>query len=249
MTTLVIDNSNGRTKFALSAHGDLCSEVRMLPTSELTQSAVLALVKGWEFEKVMLASVVPSTAAKLTRYLLPLGVVEHLRAAEPGLPVDFAAYSGLATLGADRVANAVAGAAVFVGQPVIVIDAGTATTLDIVLPATSGGRPRYIGGCIAPGIGTMAQSLHSQTASLPEITLRVPERAVGRDTVEAMQSGCVLGYRGLLRELISAAETECGCRFKPAVTGGDAALMARLLPEIACVDPLLTLRGIALCAE
>lgn len=250
MTTLVIDNSNGRTKFALAAHGELCSEVRMLPTADLMQSAVLALVKRWEFDKVMLASVVPSAAEKLTRYLSPLCVVDQLRAANQALPVDFTAYSGLATLGTDRVANAVAGAAAFVGQPVIVIDAGTATTLDIVLPAaTCGGHPRYIGGSIAPGLATLARALHCQTACLPDIPLRLPEQAVGRDTVEAMQSGCVLGYRGLLRELISAAETECGCRFNVAVTGGDAAVVAELLPEVSCVDPLLTLRGIALCSD
>lgn len=249
MTTLVIDNSNGRTKFALAAHGELCSEVRMLPTVQLAQSAVQALVRGWTFEKVALASVVPAAAENLCRYFSSTVPVAQLRASGGSLPVDFSAYPGRDTLGADRVANAVAAAAAFAGQPVIALDAGTAATLDVVLPSTSSGLPCYIGGSIVPGLGTMVHSLHRKTACLPEIPLHIPGRSVGRDTVEAMQSGCVLGYRGLLRELIAGAEKECACRFKLIATGGDAELIAQLLPEISCVDPLLTLRGIALCAE
>lgn len=249
MTTLVIDNSNGRTKFALASGRRLCSEVRLLPTAALTQSSVITLLGEWSFEKVVLASVVPRASQKLARYLSPVAEVEHLSAARENLPVDFTAYPGWTTLGADRVANAVAGAAAFACQPVIVIDAGTATTLDIVLPATAAGRPLYLGGSIAPGLGTLAQALHRETACLPDIPLQLPERGVGRNTVEAMQSGCVMGYRGLLRELINTAESESACRFNLVVTGGDAAVVAELLPEISCVDPLLTLRGIALCAE
>lgn len=249
MAILVIDNSNGRTKFALAAHGQLCSEVRMLPTAELTQSAVSTLVQGWAFETVALASVVPSAGERLRYYFSHQASVVQLCATDENLPVDFSAYPGCRTLGADRAANAVAAAAVFAGQPVIALDAGTATTLDVVLPATGGGRPRYIGGSIAPGVGTVARALHSQTACLPNIPLCLPERGIGRDTIEAMQSGCVLGYRGLLRELIGAAEKECSCRFKLVATGGDAPLLAELLPEISCVEPMLTLRGIALCAE
>lgn len=249
MTTLVIDNSNSRTKFALAAHGELCSEVRILPTAQLRQNAVSALLQGWRFEKVVLASVVPPAAENLCRYLSPAAPVMQLRASADSLPVDFSAYPGRETLGADRVANAVAAAAAFAGQPVIALDAGTAATLDVVLPSKNGGRPCYIGGSIAPGLGTMSQALHSKTACLPEIPLHIPGQSVGRDTVEAMQSGCVLGYRGMLRELIAEAEKECQCRFKLLATGGDAALIAQLLPEFSCVAPRLTLQGIALCAE
>lgn len=249
MRTLVIDNSNGRTKFAVAVQGCLRPEVRMLPTAELAEQAVLSLLRGWAFDKVALASVVPSAAELLCRYLSPVAPVRQINALNMNLPVDFSAYRGRATLGADRVVNAVAAAALFAGQPVIVLDAGTATTLDVVLPATCGGQPRYIGGSIAPGVGTLSQALHGKTACLPNIPLCLPEQPVGRDTVEAMQSGCVLGYRGLLRELVGAAEKECACRFKLVVTGGDAALVEELLPEVSCVDPLLTLRGIALCAE
>lgn len=247
MTVLLIDNSNGRTKFALAEGGDLAPEVRVLPTAELTEASVSALLQDWHFHRVALCSVVPRAAELLTHCLSLKAPVLKISAALADLPVDFSAYPASATLGADRVVNVVAAAALFSGKPLMVLDAGTATTLDVVLPSAAGARPRYIGGSIAPGLGTLASALHCATAQLPSIPLSLPERAVGRNTTEAMQSGCVLGYRGLLRELITAAETECGTPMTLVATGGDAPLLAQLLPEIACVDPLLTLRGIALC--
>lgn len=248
MNTLLIDNSNGRTKFAIAEDGRLAPDVRLLPTAELAEASVSALLQGWHFNRVALCSVVPHAADVLTRCLSLKAPVQRISAALADLPVDFATYPASATLGADRVANVVAAAALFPGKPLIVIDAGTATTLDVVLPVAAGGRPRYIGGSIAPGLGTLVGALHHATAQLPSIPLSLPEHAVGRNTAEAMRSGCVLGYRGLLRELITAAETECGTPMTLVATGGDAPLLAQLLPEIACVDPLLTLRGIALCS-
>lgn len=248
MRKLVIDNSNGRTKFALAEGGELCSEVRVLTTREITGKSVSDLLQGWAFQQAFLCTVVPAAAETLTRCLSSLVPVQRVCAGMPGLPVDFSAYPARETLGADRVANAVAGAVMQGGAPFIVIDAGTATTLDIVLPAREGGLPCYQGGSIAPGLGTLAAALHQSTAQLPSIPLELPRTAVGQNTVEAMQSGCVLGYRGLLRELIAEAELECACRFTLLATGGDAPLLVRLLPEIACADPLLTLRGIARCA-
>lgn len=249
MTMLLIDNSNGRTKFALAEGGVPAPEVRVLPTAELAEASVSALLQGWRFNRVALCSVVPHAAELLTRCLSLKAPVQRISAALADLPVDFAPYPASATLGADRVVNVVAAAALFPGKPLMVLDAGTATTLDVVLPSAAGGRPRYIGGSIAPGLGTLASALHCATAQLPSIPLSLPEHAVGRNTTEAMQSGCVLGYRGLLRELIASAEAECGVPMTLVATGGDAPLLAQLLPEITCIDPLLTLRGIVLCAS
>lgn len=249
MNTLLIDNSNGRSKFALAEDGQLLPDVRTLPTAELTETSVSSLLRDWHFNRVALCSVVPRAESVLTRLLSLKAPVQRVSAASADLPVDFSAYPASATLGADRVVNVVAAAALFPGKPLLVMDAGTATTLDVVLPAVGGSLPRYIGGSIAPGLGTLAGALHHATAQLPSIPLSLPERAVGRNTTEAMQSGCVLGYRGLLRELIAAAEAECGVQLTLVATGGDAPLLSQLLPEIVCTDPLLTLRGIALCAS
>jgi type III pantothenate kinase len=145
------------------------------------------------------------------------------------------------TIGADRLANALA-AKVLVGAPVVVVDFGTAVTFDVV-----DARGDYIGGIIAPGLAAMTEYLHEKTALLPRITIRDVRRAVGKSTKEAMRIGAVHGYRGLIRELIRELKKELGCRRLPVVaTGGYAALMAKGLPEIQAVLPNLTLEGLRL---
>lgn len=248
MRALVADISNGRTKLALAQSGSILTEARFCPTAELTAERLALLCGDWEYESAAFAAVVPA-ASKV--FLSFAARCRCITAVTPGrsLPVDFTLYPGVETLGADRVANAVAAAALHPGEPLVVIDAGTATTVDVVLPAEGAGeKPRFLGGAIAPGVGTMVRALSCHTAQLPAVPLEPPARAVGRNTVEALQNGCVRGYRGLLQELLSGMEAECGCRLHPVLTGGDAPLLTRLMPEPGSFDPLLTLRGIALCA-
>lgn len=249
MNLLVADISNGRTKLALACAGALVSEVRMLPTSEVAQGALREACADLEYAAAALCSVVPAAAEAAESFFASCVPVMRV-CASAELPVDFSGYEGLATLGADRVANAVAAAQLFPDRSLAVIDAGTATTIDVVLPAErAGAKPRFLGGAIAPGVGTMVRSLHGGTAQLPTVPLVLPSYAVGRNTVEAMQNGCVRAYRGLVRELLQGMEKECGCRLHPVLTGGDAPLLAELMPELGTPEPLLTLRGIALCAE
>src|SRR5207249_2154465 len=89
------------------------------------------------------------------------------------------------------------------GSPAIVVDFGTAVTFDIVSE-----RRNYIGGVIAPGLEAMTNFLYQRTALLPKLSLREPRRAVGRSTIEAMRSGAILGYRGLVREIIHRIKRE-----------------------------------------
>lgn len=249
MITLVADISNGRTKLALAEEGMLVSDARILPTPRLSAGVLQGICSDWQFEAAMVSSVVPEAGGVLREFAGVRGRVTFLKA-DSSLAVDFSAYPGVSTLGADRVANAVAAAHLHPAEALLVIDAGTATTVDVVLPAERAGeKPRFLGGAIAPGVGTMVRALHCGTAQLPEVPLSIPARAVGQNTVEALQSGCVRGYRGLMRELAAAMEQECGCRMKPVLTGGDATLLAGLMPELGEPNALLTLRGIALCAE
>lgn len=248
MTVLAIDMSNGRTKLALAQGARIISEVRLCPTAEMTAERLTALCADWQFDSVALSTVVPQTVPVVEAFFAGLGPVKRVRPSAD-LPVDFSAYAGCATLGADRIANAVAAAHDYPQTALIVLDAGTATTVDVVLPcAAADGKPRFLGGAIAPGVGTMVRALHGDTAQLPEVPLSLPEHAVGQTTQEALQNGCVRGYRGLLRELLTSMEQECGCKLRPVLTGGDAPLLAALLPELGKPDALLTLRGIALCA-
>lgn len=249
MKALVVDISNGRTKLALARGGELLSEVRMLPTPEVSEITLQRTCADWRYAVAVLCSVVPCAAAVAETYFASRVPVRRVSVAAD-LPVDFSGYAGHATLGADRIADAVAAAYLCPDAPLAVIDAGTATTVDVVLPAERAGeKPRFLGGAIAPGVGTMVRALRSSTAQLPAVPLSAPAHALGQSTVEALQNGCVRGYRGLLRELLQSMEQECGCRLRPVLTGGDSLLLAELMPELGEPEPLLTLRGIALCAE
>src|SRR5438046_5966612 len=148
------------------------------------------------------------------------------------------------TLGADRLANAAAVAALY-GCPAIVVDFGTAVTFDIV-----SAQRNYIGGVIAPGLEAMTNFLYQRTALLPKLSLREPRRAVGTSTIEAMRAGAIFGYRGLVREIIAQISTEEFPREKVHIvaTGGYARLLAAKLPEVDAVHPNLTLEGLRLAA-
>ena len=153
-----------------------------------------------------------------------------------------------AEVGADRLVNALAAARLH-GTPAVVVDFGTATTLDCV--ATDGA---YVGGAIAPGLELGLEALAARTAKLPRIELRSPDRAIGRDTVSAMQSGTIIGYQALTTGLLSRVRREladtAGCDpedVKAILTGGlSAAPWARALDGIDAIDPDLTLKGLAI---
>ncbi|MFP4640720.1 MAG: type III pantothenate kinase [Dehalococcoidia bacterium] len=147
-------------------------------------------------------------------------------------------------VGPDRIVNAVAGHHLY-GGPLIVIDLGTATTFDIISE-----RGDYLGGAIAPGIKTAAESLFERTAKLPRVELVRPKNVIGRDTVSAMQSGFVFGYVGLIEGLIYRIQQELGgkkCRV--IATGGYADLLARETSVIDTVFPHLSLTGLRLIHE
>jgi len=150
-------------------------------------------------------------------------------------------YPKPASIGPDRLANAVAARHRF-GAPVVVVDFGTAVTFDVV-----DGRGDYVGGIIAPGLAAMTDYLHEKTALLPRIRIREVRTAIGRSTEQAMLIGAVHGYRGLVRELIGELKRELRTRRLPVVaTGGCAKLIAAGLPEIEAVAPDLTLEGLRL---
>lgn len=242
MNTLLIDNSNGRTKFALSIDGELQSDVHVTPTTEL--STALRLPSDWHVEQGCLCSVVPETAELLRKHFK--GICSWTEVSPNGQAiVDFSSYPGLPTLGADRVANCLA-AASEVTSPTVVVDAGTAVTFDILLP---GEPPRFVGGVISPGLNLLSQALDHGTAQLPRVSPTLPPHAIGSNTTAALQSGIVHGYIGSVKEILTRIAAELGSAPRCIATGGDAPLLAAHLREIERVDPLLTLRGIARYAE
>lgn len=240
MPWLLIDNSNTRTKFALGDESGLSTWRTWIPTAEVEPRELAEKLAGISFQGSLLCSVVPAKAAILSRYLADHGPVHSLSArSRLGIGID---YPNPEQIGADRLANAIA-----VGQrhgaPAIVIDFGTAVTFDVVEDG-----PTYCGGVIAPGLGAMQDYLGKRTALLPKIDLEEPATAIGKSTVHAMLSGAVFGYRGLVKEIIARLKAEMGGAPVVVATGGDAALIARGVKEIAAVDPDLTLDGLRLAA-
>jgi len=202
---------------------------------------VRRFVAGAKVDRAALCSVVPQATPQVhdvVRERWRVRTYELTCQNVVGIGVD---YPQPETIGPDRLANAVAARRRF-GAPVVILDFGTALTFDVVDAAGS-----YIGGIIAPGLSAMTDYLHERTALLPPIRIRDVQRTIGRSTEEAMLIGAVHGYRGLVRELLAKLKRELKVRRLPVVaTGGYASLIARDLPEITAVDPLLTLEGLRL---
>jgi len=149
-------------------------------------------------------------------------------------------YRNPAEVGADRVASAIAAAHRHPGRDVLVVDCGTATTVEVI---TASGD--YLGGAIMPGIGMSAESLASRTAKLPRVEITRPESALGRSSAESIHSGLYHGHVGAIRHLLGALAAE-GFAGRPAHvigTGGFARMFEgeKLFDEIV---PELVLYGL-----
>lgn len=148
-----------------------------------------------------------------------------------------------AEIGSDLVANAVAGYTRF-GAACIVVDFGTALTFTMV-----SGEGRILGVSIAPGLGTAMRALSYNTAQLPQVPLEFPPSAIGKNTPHALQAGIMLGYVGLIKELLDRIQAEMGQPAKVVATGGLSQKLAPLADRFDVIDPHLTLEGIRLIGQ
>jgi type III pantothenate kinase len=142
-------------------------------------------------------------------------------------------------VGADRIVNSLAAFTKF-GGPAVVVDFGTATTFDCISE-----HGEYVGGAIAPGLQVAARALFEHTARLPLVELVTPRSVVGKGTVEAVQSGVVLGYASMVDGMIERIAKELG---QPTViaTGGLASVVVEECKTIDHHEPWLTLEGLRL---
>jgi len=154
-----------------------------------------------------------------------------------GMPI---LYEPPQDVGADRIANAVAAYHRAPGA-LIVIDLGTATTFDAI-----SARGEYLGGAIAPGIQIGADSLFTRAARLPRVEVKRPPAAIGRSTVQSIQSGLYFGYVALVHGMLARMKLEMGDPVRVFVTGGLGATLAPDLEGIEAVVPNLTLEGLRL---
>jgi type III pantothenate kinase len=252
---LALDIGNTNITIGLFRAGALLATRRAATDGRATTDEVELLLDGLlrldgialaDLDAIALASVVPSLssaieaiAVRRDRPLLIAGAGTVPLAVRVDRPDE---------VGADRLVNALAVARLH-GTPAVVVDCGTATTFDCV--AADGA---YVGGAIAPGLALGLEALAGRTAKLPRIELRAPDRAIGRDTVSAMQSGAVLGYQALVTGLLARVRAELAdandvapADVRAILTGGlSAAPWARALEGIDAIDPDLTLKGLAI---
>jgi type III pantothenate kinase len=241
---LLFDIGNTNTHVGL-ADGRRVLKQTNIPTREWFGGKTAALVKKFadakKIEGAVLCSVVPRATPlvrKTVNAVWRLDILELSPKTLRGVGID---YPKPDSIGADRLANAVAAKFCF-GAPVVVVDFGTAVTFDVV-----NSEGNYVGGIIAPGLAAMTDYLHEKTALLPKIKIREVKNIVGKSTEHAMLVGAVHGYRGLIRGLLAELRRELKTKNLPVVaTGGYAKLIAAKLPEISAVAPDLTLEGLRL---
>ncbi len=244
---LLLDVGNTHTHLGLANSKRLLRHRDILTSNwsrGLAQKQSADFVRSHSITSVAWCSVVPSATRLISRWVAQSMGIKGIELTFRNLVGVGVRYARPETIGADRLANAVA-VKRRLGAPALVVDFGTAVTFDVVDSAGD-----YIGGIIAPGLSCMTDYLHEKTALLPRIKIREPRSVIGRSTHEAMLAGAVHGYRGLIKELIDQIRKELGVQFLPVVaTGGYAKLMAAKLPEITLVEPLLTLEGLRLVAQ
>ena len=152
-------------------------------------------------------------------------------------------YDNPEEIGTDRLVNAAAAFA-FYQRYLIIVDFGTATTFCTITQ-----QGEYLGGAIAPGLKSAADTLHVKTAKLPKVDLAIPKSVIGRDTSTSMQAGIMYGYSGLVDEIVRRIQHEIGQSTLVIATGGLAQTIVPISHTIQEVRPHLTLEGLSLLYE
>ncbi len=249
---LAVNVGNTETSLGVFRDRELAWRWRMATVPERTADELAVLFGGFlehqglSFDRhltgVVVSSVVPSATEALremVRRYFGFSAVVVEAGVKTGIPV---LVDNPREVGADRVVNALAAYTKY-GGPAVVVDVGTATTFDAVSE-----NGEYVGGAIAPGIRISARALYEQTARLVLVELSAPRTVIGKNTVEALQSGLVFGHAAMVDGVVERMAKELGDP-TVVVTGG---LAPVILPEARTIDhhdPWLTLEGLRVIFE
>ena len=152
-------------------------------------------------------------------------------------------YRNPSEVGADRIVNSVAAFEKY-GGPLIIVDFGTATTFDVV-----SNKGEYLGGSIFPGVQISLEALFKNTAKLPRVDMTLPEKVIGKSTVESLRSGAVYGFSGMVEAIVRQIKDELGQDARVIATGGILDWITNKTSVIDTLDPFLTLDGLRIIYE
>ncbi|MBM4148346.1 MAG: type III pantothenate kinase [Lentisphaerae bacterium] len=235
---LLVDVGNTNTGMALYVNGRMARQTCIATEPRKVSAAVLRKLAGRTMaDGGIVSSVVPGMASRWVSLLAGLSAGRPMvldASLELNVKLD---YPRPGTLGPDRIADA-CGAYLLARGPVVVVDVGTAATVDAV---TVDGR--FVGGAIAPGPAMMTRALAEGTALLPNVKWGGPCGAVGRSTVSAIRTGVRIGYRGMIDALIESARSVAGRGAAVVATGGWAARVFGANPAGVEIRPWLTFDG------
>jgi type III pantothenate kinase len=249
---LTIDVGNTNTVLGLFDGEDLIKSWRVKTdprsTSDEMSLQVNALVQGYVITGLSICSTVPATLRELRTMIatyfsdIPTTIVEP--GTKTGVPL---LVDNPKEIGADRIVNTLAAHTLY-GGPAIVVDFGTSTNLDVVSP-----KGEFLGGALAPGIEISVDALASRAAQLRKVELIRPKNAIGKNTVEALQSGTIFGFAGQVDGLVEKITAELALSYDQAptviATGGLAPLVIDVSQSIDEYEPDLTLIGLRLIHE
>ena len=245
---LVIDSGNTNTLFAIHNDEDWVMEWRIAtdPTRTADEYAVwfhqLLSMQGFSFENIsrcVISTVVPQSLFNIRNLARRHLEVEPLIIGDGDIAVGIKINTdNPKEVGADRLVTALGATRKYPGD-LIIIDSGTATTFDII---SSDGV--FEGGIISPGINLSVKALHEAAAQLPRIAIKRPAKVVGKNTVEAMQSGIFWGYIGLIDGLVKRVKSDHPGNFTVIGTGGVASLFDGASETIDVFDSKLTINGL-----
>lgn len=244
---LAVDIGNSNIVLGAIKDGKILFEARiatdLIRTSdqyavEIKNILELYDVKGNQFEGCIISSVVPPllnsfrTAIRKLTGKMPLIVGSNLRT-ELRISID-----NPSQVGGDLLVGAVAALREY-QPPMAIVDMGTATTITVIDE-----KGTFIGGCICPGVRISMEALNTRTAQLPGISLQAPQRVIGRNTVDCMQSGIMVGAAAMLDGLIERIEEETGRKLSVIVTGGISRFVIPMCRHEMTYDKDLLLKGL-----
>ena len=249
---LVVDAGNTQTHLGTFRDDELVQHWRFATIRESTGDELGAAVRnllalrGMHLE-MLDGMIVSSTVPQLRPEWTSMGAQyldADVKVVGPGLRTGMPIrYDNPHEIGPDRLVNAVAGYDK-VGGPCVVVDFGTAVTYDVVSAAGE-----YLGGIIFPGVEIAMEALTERAAALPKIELGTPRALIGKTTIDAIRSGTVYGYAGMVDGILGRLRKELGEETHTLATGGLASAIVPFCDSIEEVDDLLTLNGLKLIWE